>query len=104
MKRMLSLVAALALTLLVVPAMAADTSNVGDTSNGGERQGTFYALSKVPTTESTAPTQMTDDQLAAVEAGDPVNVCVVCANVGVNACVISGTCGNQNNNQSNNPR
>jgi hypothetical protein len=91
MKRIVSLVAILALTLLVVPVMAGDKPSVG------EGQGTFYALSKLPTAESTAPAQMTDDQLAAVEAGDQVGVCVVCVgNVGVNACI--GDCpGGQNN-------
>lgn len=97
MKRMLSLVAALALTLLTVPAMAADTPSIGET------QETFYALSKLPTAESTAPTQMTDDQLAAIEGGQVSNVCVICANVGANAPIISPNT-NNNNNQSNNPR
>jgi hypothetical protein len=49
-----------------------------------------------------APTKMTDAQLDTVVAGQ-TNVCVVCANVGVNAVVI-GNRNNQNNNQSNNPR
>ena len=83
MKRIVSLVAVLALTLLVVPAMAGDQSSVG-----GE-QGAFYALSKLPTTESTALTQMTEDQLAAIEGQANVDVCAVCVNAGVNVCAIA---------------
>jgi uncharacterized protein YktB (UPF0637 family) len=84
-KKVLSLVTALALMLLVVPAMA------GDTSSMGEKQDTLYALSKLSTTESTVPpSQMTDDQLAAVEAG--------LVNVQANACIIVNQCQPQNNN------
>lgn len=93
MKKIGSLVAALALTLLVVPAMAGDTSSVGD------GQGTFYALSKLPTAESTPLTQMTDDQLAAIEGGD--NICVVCANANVQAQILTDKSTQQTGNQTN---
>jgi len=93
MKRILSLVAALALTLLVVPAMAADTPSIG------EKQDTFYALSKLSTAEPTTLTQMTDDQLAAIEGQD--NICVVCANANVQAQILTNKSTQQTGNQTN---
>ena len=95
MKRIVSLVAVLALTLLAVPAMA------GDQSSMSEGQGAFYALSKLPTTttESTALTQMTEDQLAASEGGD--NICVVCANANVQAQILTDKSTQQTGNQTN---
>ena len=60
------------------------------------------AIGTMSTAAMAAPTKMSDAQLDKVVAGQ-TNVCVVCANVGVNAIVI-GNRNNQNNNQSNNPR
>jgi hypothetical protein len=96
-KRIVSLVAVLALTLLVVPAMAGDVSSI----NGGPAS--FYALNKISTTASTTLAPLPDDQLASIVGQAVNNVCVICANVGVNAPIISPNT-NNNNNQSNNPR
>jgi hypothetical protein len=93
MKKTISLVAILALVPFIVPAMA------GDTSSMGEGQSTFYALSKLPTAESTALTQMTDDQLVAIEGAD--NICVVCANANVQAQILTDKSTQQTGNQTN---
>jgi hypothetical protein len=80
MKRALSLALALALTLAVVPAMAGD-----DETFGSQTPGMFQALSSLSSAEQAALTPLSDDQLAAIEGGNP---CAGSINVGGN-CEVS---------------
>jgi hypothetical protein len=85
-----------ALATVAVPVLAEDNSE-------------FLALKSLQTQEQTLPSAVNDAKLVAlsdqelnkIEGGQ--HVCVICANVGVNAIVL-GQNNNQNNNQSNNPR
>jgi hypothetical protein len=101
MKKALSLALALALTLAVVPAMAGD-----DETFGSKTPGMFQALSSLSSAEQAALTPLSDDQLAAIEGGNP---CAGSINVGgscdvtivqtgiigqANACALGAVCVN----------
>jgi hypothetical protein len=84
MKRYISLMLALALTLVAVPAFAGEGSGaptaVGDT---------FQALRTLPAGEKAQLITLNDAQLRAIEGAQNVGVCVVCANIAAAANVLS---------------
>jgi len=93
MKQRISLMLVLALALAAVPAFAGGGSGastaVGDT---------FQAFRTLPAGEQAQLTALNNAQLAAIE-GTQVGVCLVCANAGIAANILStnstATTGNQ---------
>ncbi len=83
MKKIVALaaVSAFALLSLVAPVLAEDESCAANAP------ATFRAFSKMVVTECPALTPMTDDQLAAITAGQ--DVCLVCANLAIAANLVS---------------
>ena len=92
MRKLILVGLALALALSVAPAMAAD-----DGPPSGTQPAAFQALSKLPTLEKVAPIPMTDEQLAAIEGGLDINVCIICLNIAVvtqvNTCTTCAAAG-----------
>jgi hypothetical protein len=84
MKRCVSLMLVLAMALTAVPAFAGDGSGVSTAVTG-----TFQAFRTLPAGEQAQLTALNEKQLAAIEGAQDVNVCVVCANVGIAANVLS---------------